>query len=458
VEPRVIAAVCLGASVGLLTAGHAGWALAVVVSSVVVALYQRSAALSARTAELTARTTELQAQTDELLEQQRVAAHQTLALEEKHRQLERLSEAKSQFLAAISHELRTPLNAVLGFTELLLEGVGGPVSEGQAEYLTDIRHSGTHLLRLINDILDYSKLEAGRLQIEQTVVDLARPVREAVDMLEANARKKGIALTLSMEEGLTVRGDPLRLKQVVLNLVANAIKFTPRGGAVAVALASNEHGVEFSVRDTGIGIAPEHQAVIFEAFHQVEGEASRRFEGTGLGLALVKKLLEPMEGSIRVESEEGHGARFVVTLPRPASRVVIPGPKKSKGIEVVVAEDDDATRHLLLRVLQANGCDVRAASDGQRALEALLERLPAVLVLDLMMPELDGYSVLERLRALPGGANVRVLVFSASEPPDDERARLEQLGAQVVVKGTVATAELVATVAALAHSTARSAA
>jgi signal transduction histidine kinase/CheY-like chemotaxis protein len=435
-------------ALALNQAALAGW----VAAAALALLLARQRATNAR------RTAELVAQTDELLEQQRRAANQALALEEKHRQLARVSEAKSQFLAATSHELRTPLNAVLGFAELLLDGVGGPLTAGQAEYVTDIRQSGTHLLQVINDILDFSKLEAGRLSVEHALVALATPVREAAHMLEGNARKKGVALEVRVDDALTVRGDALRLKQVTLNLVANALKFTPRGGRVTVVLEPCPTGAQLSVADTGIGIAPEHQADIFEAFHQIDADANRRFSGTGLGLALVKKLLEPMEGTIRVESEVGQGARFVVTLPRPPSRVVLTGPKPPRSIEVLVAEDDDATRHLVVRVLQANGCRARAAADGQRAVEALLEQLPAVLILDLMMPELDGYGVLERLRALPGGDEVKVLVFSATEPPVPQQERLRGLGAQVLVKGTVATAELVAAVAALANSTVRSAA
>jgi hypothetical protein len=208
-----------------------------------------------------------------------------------------------------------------------------------------------------------------------------------------------------------------------------------------------------TVTDTGIGIDKAHHESIFEAFQQVDGEQSRRFEGTGLGLALVKKLLEPMGGSVRVESEPGNGATFVVELEKtPNSRVRLSRTEGTAGVEVIVAEDDDATRHMVSRVLQANRCVVRQAANGQRALEALAERLPEVLVLDLMMPELDGYAVLQRLRALPGGDAVKVLVFSATEPPEEERAMLERLGAQVLVKGTIATHDLVATVAQLARS------
>jgi CheY-like chemotaxis protein len=237
------------------------------------------------------------------------------------------------------------------------------------------------------------------------------------------------------------------------------VKFTPRGGQVQVALEGTEARCTLCVKDSGIGIAPEHHAAIFEAFQQVEGDSTRRFEGTGLGLALVKKLLEPMEGTVRVESEPGHGATFVVELPRESSRVLVPAPLRARPAAVVVAEDDEATRHMVVRVLQANGCEVRGAANGQRALEALAEQLPDVLVLDLMMPELDGFEVLRRLRALPQGGQVEVLVFSATEPVKEARELLLGLGAQILVKGTVGTTDLVAAVLQLARGAgARSAA
>jgi signal transduction histidine kinase/CheY-like chemotaxis protein len=405
----------------------------------------------ARAEALELKTIELQRLADEGLEQQARSAQQQVDLEERNRRLHSLSEAKSHFLASISHELRTPLNAILGFEELLSEGVAGPVTALQAEYLGDIRSSSSHLLRLINDILDYSRLEAGRLPLSSELVDWDQPVREAVEMLRAGALKKGITLSCELEPEVHVRADPLRLKQVALNLLTNAVKFTPRDGRVEVQLRAADARASLWVKDSGIGIAPEHHAVIFEAFHQVEGDSQRRFEGTGLGLALVKKLLEPMAGTVRVESQPGQGASFVVELPREGSRVVVPAATRPRRTEVVVAEDDDATRHMIVRVLQANGCEVRGAANGQRALESLAERLPDVLVLDLMMPELDGFEVLRRLRQLPHGAGVQVLVFSASAPDVASRELLLGLGAQILVKGTVGTTDLVAAVLQLSH-------
>lgn len=403
-------------------------------------------------AQAQAAASELAAQRQAHVDQARSLAQQKLDLEDKNRELSRLSEAKSQFLATISHELRTPLNAIIGFAELLLDGAAGPVAQGQIEYLSDIRSSGTHLLRIINDILDYSKLEAGKLELTRESVDFATLAQDAVHMLFAVAQRKGVAVETTLEAGITVVVDPLRLKQVVLNLVANALKFTPAGGKVEVRLVSREAQAVLRVTDTGIGIAPEHHAAIFEPFTQIEAKESRRFEGTGLGLALVKRLLDPMGGTVQVASAPGQGATFWVELPREESSRVLVSPRPETRVDVVVAEDDDATRHMLCRVLAANGCDTRGAANGQRALEALAEHLPDVLVLDLMMPELDGYGVLERLRALPRGDRVGVLVFSASEPTEAERTVLERSGARVFVKGTVATHTVVATVQQLARA------
>jgi len=458
-----LSVLCAAPGLALLAGGGPWWGVGLVVlSSLGTALVhwhegrrrQREGAEHAArlAAQREAALAELKDQQQRHLEQERELAEQQLALEAKNRELNRLSEAKSQFLATTSHELRTPLNAVIGFAELLLDGAAGQVNAAQADYLSDIRTSGTHLLRLINDILDYSKLEAGKLQLTMERVDFAEVVKDAAHMLQASAQKKAVVVELVTEAAITVLADPLRLKQVVLNLVANAVKFTPTAGRVEVRLCSRDGQAALSVSDTGIGIAPEHHAAIFEPFTQLEGQESRRFEGTGLGLSLVKRLLEPMGGTVRVQSAEGQGATFIVELPKEASRVLLPPTPTQRRTEVVVAEDDEATRYMLCRVLAANGCDVRGASNGHRALEALAEHLPDVLVLDLMMPELDGYGVLERLRALPRGDQVRVLVYSATEPTDDERTRLEAGGAHILVKGTVATQGVIATVQHLASA------
>ncbi len=360
--------------------------------------------------ESAAREAEGEAQAARVLKQQRQLTEQNVLLEEKNRELGRAHQLKAQFLASMSHELRTPLNAIIGFSDLLLEGLHGPMTEAQQDPLHDIRSAGRHLLSLINDILDLSKIEAGRMTLRKEPVALADSVHEAMHMVEALAKKRGVECHMQLDETARVCGDALRLRQIVLNLVANAVKFTPRGGRVDLRLAVDGPLVSLEVADTGIGISKAHQAQVFEAFHQVDDGTARFTEGTGLGLALVTRLLEPMGGRISVISDLGQGATFRVELPAliDQTKVVLPFPGAVLP-EVVVAEDDEATRVLLGKVLQANGFSVRLAATGQRTVEALAEKLPDVLVLDLMLRELGGYSVLERLSALPNHRSVHVV-------------------------------------------------
>ncbi len=410
-----------------------------------------------RRLETTSREADVEAQALRVLEQQRQLTQQNMLLEEKNRELARANQLKSQFLASMSHELRTPLNAIIGFSDLLLEGLHGPLSLSQQDPLHDIRSAGRHLLTLINDILDLSKIEAGRMTLRQDRVELAVCVREALEMVEPLAAKKGVSCSSALDDTIRVCGDALRLRQVAINLLANAVKFTPRGGRVEVRMAANDGRVCLEVQDTGIGIAKEHHERIFEAFHQLEAE-NPIIEGTGLGLALVSRLLEPMNGTISLTSEVGAGSTFRVELPvleESAIRRVISMPGAT-GPEVIVAEDDEATRVLMGRVLAASGFSVRTVPNGQRTVEALVERLPAVLVLDLMMPELDGYSVIDRLLTLRGHEHVQVLVFTGHQPD----ARLEAMGprVKVVLKGTMSTPELVALISKMANVPQRSAA
>jgi signal transduction histidine kinase len=237
-------------------------------------------------------------------------------IEAKGRQLEAASRHKSEFLANMSHELRTPLNAILGFSEVLAERMFGEVNEKQAEYLQDILSSGRHLLSLINDILDLSKVEAGRLELELGRFDLPAALDNALTLVRERAARHGITLTLSVDERLgEVVADERKVKQILLNLLSNAVKFTPDGGQVGLAATGAGDGVTIAVSDTGIGIAPEDQAAIFEEFRQVGPEDARRQEGTGLGLTLAKKLVELHGGRIRVQSQVGQGSRFTFTLP-----------------------------------------------------------------------------------------------------------------------------------------------
>jgi len=234
---------------------------------------------------------------------------------DKSRQLEAASRHKSEFLANMSHELRTPLNAIIGFSEVLNERMFGELNDKQAEYLRDIHASGTHLLSLINDILDLSKVEAGRMELELTDFDLPAAMDNAVTLVRERASRKGVTLQTAVAEQVgTIRGDERKIRQVLLNLLSNAIKFTPEGGRIEVGAALRDGAVEVSVSDTGAGIAPEDHEAVFEEFRQVGASAAKQ-EGTGLGLALARKFIQLHGGKIWVTSQVGSGSTFTFTLP-----------------------------------------------------------------------------------------------------------------------------------------------
>ena len=236
-------------------------------------------------------------------------------IEDKSRQLEVASQHKSEFLANMSHELRTPLNAIIGFSEVLSERMFGEINEKQAEYIGDILQSGQHLLSLINDILDLSKIEAGRMELELTNFDLPSSIENALILVRERAQRHGITLGHTVDERLgMIHADERKVKQVLLNLLSNALKFTPEGGRIDVRAAVRGSTAEISVTDTGVGIAPEDQDTVFEEFRQV-GTAAKKVEGTGLGLAISRKFIELHGGRIWVKSQFGTGSTFAFTLP-----------------------------------------------------------------------------------------------------------------------------------------------
>jgi len=236
-------------------------------------------------------------------------------IEEKSRELATASRHKSEFLANMSHELRTPLNAIIGFSEVLAERMFGEINDKQAEYLADILESGRHLLSLINDILDLSKIEAGRMELELTEFNLPDAIENTLTLVRERAHRHGIALGRMVDEGLgTICADERKVKQVLLNLLSNALKFTPEGGRIDVAATVTVNAIEISVSDTGVGIAAEDQAAVFEEFRQV-GAASKKIEGTGLGLAISRKFIELHGGKLWVKSQVGAGSTFAFTLP-----------------------------------------------------------------------------------------------------------------------------------------------
>jgi signal transduction histidine kinase len=237
-------------------------------------------------------------------------------IEDKNRQIEAANRHKSEFLANMSHELRTPLNAIIGFSEVLQEKLFGELNEKQAEYTDDILTSGRHLLSLINEILDLSKVEAGRMELELATFDLPLAIDNARTFVRERATRHGITLDVKVDERLgDFVGDERKIKQILLNLLSNAVKFTPEGGRIGINARQVDGSVEISVSDTGIGIAPEDEPKIFEEFRQVGSDYAHKVEGTGLGLTLAKKFVELHGGRIWVESEVGKGSTFTFMLP-----------------------------------------------------------------------------------------------------------------------------------------------
>ncbi len=231
-------------------------------------------------------------------------------------QLEAANRHKSEFLANMSHELRTPLNAVIGFSDVLLERTFGDMNDKQEQYIGIIQSSGRHLLSLINDILDLSKIEAGRMELELSQFDVEMAVDNTVTLVRDRAARHDLTLTVEVEPDLPPAvGDERKIKQILLNLLSNAVKFTPDGGRIGVRAGRTDGGIEVAVTDTGVGIAPEDQAAIFEEFRQVGSDYVRKREGTGLGLALTRRFVELHGGQVRVESELGKGSTFTFTLP-----------------------------------------------------------------------------------------------------------------------------------------------
>jgi signal transduction histidine kinase/CheY-like chemotaxis protein len=353
-----------------------------------------------------------------------------LALQQRERELEVAGRHKSEFLASMSHELRTPLNAVIGFSDVLLERMFGDLNERQEEYVRDIRDSGRHLLELINEILDLSKVEAGRMELGRTALSLPDLLEHGLAMVRERAARHGIAISLTVAPDVgVIWADELKLKQVVLNLLTNAVKFTPDGGSVAVSAEIAGDEVRVVVSDTGIGIADADQERIFEAFQRGGREA--RSEGTGLGLTLSKRIVELHGGRIWMTSGLGAGSTFGFAIPvRPQGAVARDEPPEEVAAErdmeaVLVVEDDPHSAELLTLYLEGAGYRVALARDGVEGLELARRLRPRAVVLDILLPRVDGWDLLARLKADPATADSAVVVVSML----DERGKGLALGA-----------------------------
>ena len=367
-------------------------------------------------------------------------------VEQRTAELIRANRTKDEFLANMSHELRTPLNSVLGFSEMLLEGVRGPLNERQSQALQMIRASGEHLLGLINDILDVSKIESGKFEIRLEPVAVNDICHSSLNFIKQLSIKKSILVEYSSSPiASTILVDPKRLKQILVNLLSNAVKFTPEKGKVSLGvLADPERGqMRFSVTDTGIGIAPDDLKKLFKPFIQVDGSLSRQYEGTGLGLILVKRLVEMHGGTVEVESTIGVGSVFTVILPwdqdvnRADNKFLFTNDEQIKSaisastllshseVKILLVEDNDANVMVVGDYLRNHGYQVYVARHGGEALVMAAELAPHLVLMDIQMPEMDGLEAIRRLRTEPATATVPIVALTAFAMPGDRERCLE---------------------------------
>lgn len=347
-------------------------------------------------------------------------------LQDQSAELAAASHHKSEFLASMSHELRTPLNAIIGFSEVLLERLFGELNDRQEEYLGDIHSSGKHLLALLNDILDLSKVEAGQMVLETASVQVAPLVQATAGLVRERAQRHGLTLEVSCDADVPpVVADELRLRQVLLNLLTNAIKFTPAGGSVSVRVRVAGPDVQIAVTDTGVGVPEADRERIFESFQQGERVTSAQ-EGTGLGLTLSRRIVELHGGRIWLQSEENRGSTFAFTVPAHHAQTDRDRSDYREAAPfVLVVEDDRPSADLMTILLEDMGLVAVTAPSGEHAWAILSDKVPMAVVLDIRLPGVDGWEILARIKSSAELAHVPVIVVSIV----DERGRGFALGA-----------------------------
>ena len=394
-------------------------------------------------------------------------------LRQKNVELEAASRMKSEFLANMSHELRTPLNAIIGFSEVLKDGLVGTMSDQQRGFIGDIFNSGKHLLSLINDILDLSKVEAGKMTLDLEPIEVSSLLSNSLSIVREKAATRGIQLAMVAEEGLgAINVDVRKVKQIIYNLLSNAVKFSSEGGNVTLRARQTSRGqvglvvrpwnsrqfplddneftefLEIAVSDTGLGIASEGLAGLFKPFSQIDSGLSRKFEGTGLGLAMVKLLAELHCGCVSVESEVGEGSCFTVWLPFRAVEGSSRGLGRASGTSVsavptgaptALVVDDDYNAADLIRVqLEAEGFEVLHAASGEAALVLALHQPLSLITLDINLPNMNGWEVLNLLKQMPALSAVPVVIISIVA----DRGKGMALGAAAVMQKPISRQEL----------------
>lgn len=391
-------------------------------------------------------------------------------LNQTNQALARATRLKDEFLANMSHELRTPLNAILGMTEGLQEEILGPITPKQLNALTIIERSGSHLLELINDILDVAKIESGQMQLDPTAIPVAPLCKASLAFVKQQALKKRIQLHTQVPEQLPcLWGDERRLRQVLINLLTNAVKFTPEGGDVSLTVQSQtipgeEPQLSIAIQDSGIGIAPEHIDRLFQPFIQIDSALNRQYQGTGLGLTLVKQIVDLHGGQITLTSELGVGSCFVIELPC-FNAGVVSSPRSAPMASdfqpnmdadqanpvILLAEDNEANIKTLCSYLGAKGYDIAIAHNGKEAIAQAQALVPDLILMDIQMPEMDGLEAMAQLRADPTFSDLPIIALTALAMEGD-RDRCLAAGATDYLAKPVRLKELVQRIEALLKS------
>ena len=352
-------------------------------------------------------------------------------------ELAQATRLKDEFLANMSHELRTPLNAIMGLSEVLQTEVFGAINDKQRQFLVTIQNSGSHLLELINDILDLAKIEAGKLELQIAPVSIEELCEDSLDFVRHQAHEKSISLNLELANpSASIQLDERRIRQVLINLLSNAVKFTPEGGSVTLKAKGSPatQWLQCSVTDTGIGIAPADLEKLFQAFVQIDSSLSRRYEGTGLGLVLVKQIVELHGGQILVDSQPGQGSCFTILLPWRFSQSHSSSAERASGLPVcaaatsaqgamqpviLVAEDNPDNIMTLMNYLQAKGFHILLAKDGIEAIDLARSYLPHLILMDIQLPRLNGLQAIDALRRYAATANIPIFALTALAMPGD---------------------------------------
>ena len=410
---------------------------------------------------------ELEVQSKELVAQANELTEQNTELEMQKKQLDDANRLKSTFLSNMSHELRTPLNSVIALSGVLNRRLAKMIPEEEYSYLEVIERNGRHLLALINDVLDLSRIESGREELSLQRFSMRALVAEIVDIIEPQARQKNLALLNQVGEDLPpISSDPDKCRHILQNLIANAVKFTDTG---TVEVSAQQAGGELhvTVRDTGIGIAAEKLPTIFDEFRQVDDSAARKYGGTGLGLSIAKKYAALLQGTITVESRPGQGSTFTLHLPltlattepappvAPCYQGAATGgpPTPGHGKCILLVEDNDPAVIQMTDILSAQGYQIQVAHNGREALTQIEQALPDAVILDLMMPDMDGFEVLQAIRNNEKSAHLPVLILTARHVTREELSFLNGNDIhQLIQKGAVSKSELLAAIAQMVSS------